>query len=84
MSFFRVTSSKLIASAVLLVPLYAVFLAAFAKAVLALPHPHVSGLGVVAALAALALVPGIFSLTASYVFASAIVRVFLKRQVRTA
>ncbi len=77
--FLQITVPKLVVSAVLLIPLYAVCYAALVTASLVLPHPHVSGLGFLLALAALVLLSGVFSVVASYVLASTLVRVFPTR-----
>ena len=82
-SFLRVTTTKLIMSALLLVPLYAVFYAVLVNVSLALPHPHVSGVGVVFTLAALCLLPGVLSGVCGYVIASAVVSVFTGRKAGT-
>ncbi len=81
-NFLKVTVSKLVVSAILLVPLYAVFCALLVKISLALPHPHVSGIGALIALTAiLLLLPGLLGGMTSWVFASALVSVFPKRKV---
>ena len=81
-TFLEVTVTKLALSAVLLIPLYVLFYAVLVQVSLALPHPHLSGIGVLIALAALLLLPGVFSLVASYALASAVVRILPSPEVR--
>lgn len=80
-SLRKVTVWKLLIAAVFIVPLYAIFYALLVRVSLALPHPHVSGISVVIALAALLLVfPGALSITASYLLANMLVSLFAKRK----
>ena len=79
----RVTAAKVVVSAVLLVPLYVVCYATLISAVLSAPHPPVSGIGVLIALAGLVLLSGILSAAASYALASLVVRVLPKRAMST-
>jgi hypothetical protein len=61
-------------TAALSVPLYALMFAALVRVCLALPHPHVSGLGALAALSALFVLPAFLSLAASWALATGLVR----------
>ena len=80
----EVTASKVITSAVLLIPLYVVFYAALVNIALAVPHPHLSGIGVLIALGGLFLLPGAFSIMAGCALASTFASVFPRRKGRTA
>lgn len=79
-SFLRITAWKLVVTAMFFVPLLPVFLVAVVRTSLALPHPHVSGLGVVVAFAALLAIATALGVMVSYLLASAIVRVFARTQ----
>jgi hypothetical protein len=83
-TFLKVTIGKLLLSMLLLIPLYTTFYVVLVKTSLALHHPHVSGIGVLIVLALLLVVPGICSLMASYVLASAFVNVFPSRETKNA
>jgi uncharacterized BrkB/YihY/UPF0761 family membrane protein len=75
--FLKLTASKLVASALFLVPLYIVSCMVLTKIALTVPHPHVSGIGAVVALAVLLIVlPGILSVVTSYLIASILVTLF--------
>jgi len=67
--FLRPTSWKLLLAAVFLVPLYPVFLVGVVKTSLALPHPPLSGIGVVVGFAALLVIPSALGLLVSYLLA---------------
>jgi hypothetical protein len=75
-SFLKVTASKLMVSALLFLPLYAVLYAIIVRASLALPHPPLSGSGVTIALTAILLFPSVVSAAGSYVLASALASIF--------
>ncbi len=81
-SFLRPTVTKLIVSAMLLIPLYAVFYAALVSASLLLPHPPVSGLAFLYALAGLVLLSGILSVVASYLLVSLFFSLLSQRKMR--
>ncbi|CAN5853967.1 hypothetical protein BH10CHL1_BH10CHL1_22570 [soil metagenome] len=83
-NFLKVSVSTLAVSAVLFMPLYALFYVALVKVSLALPHPHVSGIGVIIVLAMLLLLPGGLSLIVSYMLANEFVTVFTKHKVKIA
>ncbi|MCX6049666.1 MAG: hypothetical protein NT075_31590 [Chloroflexi bacterium] len=83
-NFQKVSVSTMVVSALLFMPLYALFYVALVKVSLALPHPHVSGIGVIIALAALLLFPGVLSMVVSYMLAHAFVSVFTKHKVKIA
>lgn len=82
--FLRLTVSKLVVSASIILPMYVVSFFINVKISLGLAHPAVSGLGVVLALAMLLFVSGVLSVVVSYVLASAVVCLFSKRIVRIA
>jgi hypothetical protein len=71
--FLKVTIGKLLLSMLLVIPVYPIFYVLLVKTSLALPHPHLSGIGVLIALALLLVVPGVGSLVTSCVLASAMV-----------
>jgi len=79
----RPTTSKLLLAAVFLVPLYPVFLVGVVKTSLALPHPPLSGIGVLIAFAAILLIPSALGLIVSYLlagFVSALAGTFADRR----
>jgi hypothetical protein len=81
--FLRATTWKLLLAAAFLVPLYPVFLAGVVKTSLTLPHPSLSGIGVIVAFGALLVIPSILGLTVSYLLAclvSALVGTFSGRR----
>lgn len=78
-SFLKLTGPERVVSALLLVPLGALFYAALVGTSLALPHPPLTGISVLVALAVLLLLSGLLSLAASYILASVLVGVSLKR-----
>ncbi len=81
--FLKVTFWKSVVAAVFGLPLYIIFYLLLVKVSLALPHPHVSGISAILALAAVLLVfPGVLSLMVSYVLASTLIRVVSERRVR--
>lgn len=78
--FLRLSAGKLALGAVFLLPLFGIFSALFVRASLALPHPPLSGIVALIAMATVAVVlPGILSLAISYTLASAFVRILPKR-----
>ena len=79
-NFLKITCGKLLVSTLLFIPLYAAFGASLVKLSLALPHPHLSGIAVLIALSLLLVLPGILSVTMSYLVASAFVSLFPKRK----
>ena len=79
-NFLKVSVWKLVISGILLLPLYAIFCASLVKISLALPHPHVSGIFAIIAMATVAVIlPGLFSVVVSYTLASAFVGIFPRR-----
>lgn len=81
-SFLRDTPSKRILTAMLFLPLYAVFYAALVRTALVIPHPPISGIGVLVVLATLLLFAGILSAVTGYLLASALVSLFSRGHVR--
>jgi hypothetical protein len=75
-------AAKMAVTAVLLIPLFAACYATLVTAVLAAPHPAVSGLSFLIALAALVLLSGIFSAATSYALAGLVLRALPKRTMR--
>lgn len=82
-AFLQVTATKLLATAVFFIPWCVLFYAALVHVMLAMPHPHVNGIGALIALSALLLLSGVLGLAASYLSASALVSVLVKRNTRT-
>lgn len=82
-TLLTVTVAKVVVSAVLLIPLSALCYAILVNAILAVPHPPVSGIGFLIALAALVLFSGVLSVVVSYVLASLVVRALPKRSIST-
>lgn len=83
-TFLKMTLSKWVLSGVFLIPLFILCYAALVKVALALPHPPVSGMGVLFALATLLLFSSVFSVVSSCLLANALVSVFLKRKIQIA
>ena len=79
-NFLKVTAGRLIISAMLFIPLYAIFGVLLVRISLALPHPHISGVGVLIAFALLLVLPGIVSAIVSYLLASALLCIVPKRK----
>lgn len=69
--FLKLSIAKVILAALFLIPLYPAFVLLFVRTSLALPHPSISGLGALIALAAVLLIlPGVASILVSYLLAS--------------
>ncbi len=79
-AFLRLTVTKLVVSAMLLIPLYPLCYAALVSAALRLPHPSVSGLGFLGVLAMVVLLAGIFSGATSYLLVSLVLSVRSQRK----
>ncbi|HEV8666819.1 MAG TPA: hypothetical protein VN665_03150 [Candidatus Paceibacterota bacterium] len=77
--YFKPTISKVILAAVGTVPLFWILTLAFVDLSEHLPHPHVSGVGVLLAFSLIVFVPMIVSATISYVCACGIAAVFKNR-----
>lgn len=81
--FLKVTFWKSVVAAAFVLPLYVIFYLLLVRLSLALPHPPVSGISAVLALAAVLLIlPSVLSLMVSYVLASALIRALSERRVR--
>ncbi len=80
-SFLTISAAKWVVAATLFIPLFALFYAAFVRVSLILPHPPVSGIGVLFAFAALVLLPLAFSVLTGYILACTLVRVLPRRTV---
>jgi hypothetical protein len=81
----RVSVGRAAVAAVFAFPLFAAFWGLVVKLALALPHPPVSGIFAVVALATVALViPGVLGVAVSWVLAGALLRIWAKRKGRGA
>ncbi len=79
-SFWKMTGWKVVLSLPSMILLYAASCALLVKLSLSLPHPHVSGIGFLFALAYLLAVPAIFSAAASYALASVLLSLLPRRK----
>lgn len=78
--FLKMSVGKLVLSALLVLPLYGIFCASMVKISLTLPHPPLSGIFAIIAMATVAVIlPGILSVVLSYTLASAFVSILPKR-----
>ena len=77
--FFKLTTGKAIIALLVLMPLYVIGFFALVRITLALPHPSVSGIGVIFAFALLLTLPGVLSAVVCYTFACALAFVIPKR-----
>ena len=79
----KVSTTASVVSALLFVPLCAVFYAALVTVSLAVPHPPVSGVGVVVTLSGLLFLSAVLSAVSSSALAGALVRAFTRSAART-
>lgn len=76
----KMSVEKLVLSAILVLPLYGIFCASIVNISLTLPHPPLSGIYAIIAMATVAVIlPGILSVVLSYTLASAFVSIVTNR-----
>lgn len=78
--FLRLTTTKVMLSALLFLPLYVTFYTILVTVVLTMPHPQVNGVWFLLALAMLLLLPAVCSMLVSYVLASMLINRLPKRK----